>query len=205
MLYAVFRLLLRICFKLFGRMKVYGRENMPPKGRLIVVANHRSYNDPPVLAISLPRLLDFLAKIELFHNPISRFVMRQGRGHPINRFSPSLSQVQNLRKLLREDRCLVVFPEGTRSTGGLLEAELGAAFLAQATKTPILPVAIFDTRKWPLWRLFFPFKSCTVRIGKTITVAEQAGKSVQEITNLLMHAIAELLPPELRGAYAVQS
>ena len=77
--------LARFCFGVLARREVAGQEAVPRYGPLIVVANHLSDNDPPLLAITLPRTLDFIGKIGLFSNPISRMAMRWwheiGRAH----------------------------------------------------------------------------------------------------------------------------
>jgi len=84
-LYYPGRALARFCFNVFGRMEVSGRENVPPYGPLIVVANHISYNDPPSLAAALPRPLSFLGKKELFVPAPKGWLFNSLRVFPVDR------------------------------------------------------------------------------------------------------------------------
>ena len=76
LVYRAFKLLARFCFHVFGRMEVAGAECVPQYGPLIVVSNHLSLNDPPLLVAAIPRPLFFIGKKELFGSSISRLLMR---------------------------------------------------------------------------------------------------------------------------------
>ena len=75
----------RVCFSLFAKLEIEGRENIPPKGPLLVVCNHLSYLDPAILMIIFNRPLFGLAKKELFANVISRWFFRTMGCFPVNR------------------------------------------------------------------------------------------------------------------------
>ena len=131
----------RFCFNVFGRIEINGRENVPPYGPLIVVANHISYNDPPALAVAVPRILCSLGKIELFSNPVKRAFMRGARVYPVDRSAGGLEAIRTALDLLARDQALVIFPEGRISPHhAMQEAKAGAAYLAIKSQAPILPV-----------------------------------------------------------------
>lgn len=198
--------LARFCFRIFGRMDVVGTECVPKFGPLIVVSNHLSLNDPPLLVAAIPRPLFFIGKRELFKNPISRVLMQAFNVSPFDRSSAGIDAVRVLMQNLERDRSVVIFPEGTRSPDGTLQkGRLGVVFLALKSQAPILPVAVTGTNKFPLWRVPFPFKRMKVSIGPPFTLPMIEGDPsravMSSMLDMVMGRIAEQLPPELRGVY----
>jgi 1-acyl-sn-glycerol-3-phosphate acyltransferase len=189
-------------------MEVTGRESVPPYGPLIVVANHLSYNDPPVLVPSVPRPLDFLGKKELFVNPISRFIMQEFRVHPLDRSAAGVGAMRTALELLAQDRAVVIFPEGHISQEhSLNKAQPGAAFLAIKSQAPILPIGIYGTEKFPPKRMPFPLCRFHVNIGQPFTPPVLEGRVARDAVNgvldMIMGRIAALLPEEYQGVYAI--
>lgn len=208
-LYAPGRLLAQCCFNVFGRLEVSGRECVPPYGPLIVVANHLSYNDPPVLVPSIPRPLDFLGKKELFEKPISRWVMRGFRVHPLDRSAAGLEAMRTALDLLARDRAVVLFPEGHVSPDQTMhKGQAGAAYLAIKTQAPVLPVGIYGTEKFHPKRMAFPLCRFHVNIGQPFTPPVIEGKvsrdAVNSVLDLIMGRIAALLPEEYQGVYRLK-
>lgn len=152
-----FVLFLCWCFcKVFFRLKVYGSQNLI-KGRAILAANHLSYFDPPVAASSSLEEMHFLAKAPLFKIPIFSFIIRQLNSHPISGTGSDASTFKQVASLLKEEKKILLFPEGERSVTGQLAPLLpGVGFLAYLSKAPILPLFIQGTyelwprtKKWP--------------------------------------------------------
>jgi 1-acyl-sn-glycerol-3-phosphate acyltransferase len=116
---------------------------------LIVMANHQSYLDIPVLYASLPEPFGMLAKQELFRLPVFSAAMRGMRCVPIDRGNRRQS-FQSLRRAadqVRAGNSIVVFPEGTRSAdGSIQELKKGPFYLAEMAHVPIVPVGIRGTR-----------------------------------------------------------
>ena len=205
-LYYPGRALAQFCFNVFGRMEVTGRENVPPYGPLIVVANHLSYNDSPSLAAALPRPLEFLGKQELFKPAPKGWLFRSFRVHPVDR-SFGVSAIRTALALLAQDQAVMIFPEGGRSrTGGLIKGMAGAAYLAMKSQAPILPIGITGTEKFPHQRMPFPLCRFQVNIGPPFTppVLEggQTRVAAAAILEIIMQRIATQLPEEYRGEYA---
>lgn len=206
LIYQLGHFLAQFCFRTFGRMDVVGTECVPKFGPLIIVSNHLSLNDPPLLVAAIPRPLFFIGKRELFKNPISRILMQAFNVSPFDRSSAGIDAVRVLMQNLERDRSVVIFPEGTRSPDGTLQkGMLGVVFLALRSQAPILPVAVTGTNKFPLWRVPFPFKRMKVSIGPPFTLPTIEGNPSREvmssILDMVMNRIAEQLPPELRGVY----
>ena len=206
LLYRFGHFLARFCFRAFGRMDVVGAECVPPFGPLIIVSNHLSLNDPPLLVAAIPRPLFFVGKKELFNNPISRFLMQAFNVSPFDRSAAGIDAVRVLMQNLERDRSVVIFPEGARSPDGTLQkGMLGVVYLALKSQAPILPVGITGTNTFPLWRIPFPLKRMKASIGQPFTLPVIEGNPSRAVKNsmldMVMGRIAEQLPPDLRGAY----
>jgi len=194
----------RLCLRSFGRLHVTGQEYIPPYGPLIVVANHLSYNDPPLIASVVTRPLDFLGKKELFSNTFVGYFMRRFRVYPIDR-SGGAEAMNIAMNLLGNDHALAIFPEGQRSPAFTLQkAKPGAAYLALKSQAPILPIAVYGTEKYPPWRMLFPFRKLHVNIGSPFTLPVIEGNYTKGVINgasdIIMGRIADLLPDEYKSA-----
>jgi 1-acyl-sn-glycerol-3-phosphate acyltransferase len=200
-----YRIMRWVCRFLLGaraRLVFEGREHLPD-GPFIIVSNHVSNWDPVALGLLLwDRQMRALGKQELFELPLLGKLALACGGIPIRRGEPDREALSQCKAALQSGQPLLVLPEGTRSRSGTLsEGKLGVIFLAQLTNVPIVPAAVLGTRQvgWP-WRRSL----IRVRIGRPFTIDRSARRPEQRQAQLnrTMHAIAELLPYELRGAYA---
>jgi len=202
--YKIAYCVVRLCLRSFGRLHVTGQEYIPPYGPLIVVANHLSYNDPPLIASVVTRPLDFLGKKELFNNTFVGYFMRRFRVYPIDR-SGGAEAMNIAMNLLGNDHALAIFPEGQRSPAFTLQkAKPGAAYLALKSQAPILPIAVYGTEKYPPWRMLFPFRKLHVNIGSPFTLPVIEGNYTKGVINgasdIILGRIADLLPDEYKSA-----
>ena len=196
----------RFCFRTFGGLDVSGAEGIPKFGPLIIVSNHLSLNDPPLLVAAITRPLYFVGKKELFGNPITRFGMRSFHVSSFNRSAAGIDAMRVLMQNLERDRAVVIFPEGTRSPNGALQkGMLGVVYLALKSQTAILPVGITGTETFPLWRIPIPFRKMKAKIGQPFTLPMIEGKPSKEVMSslrdMVMRRIADQLPPEYQGLY----
>ncbi len=137
-----------IYFTIFHRWEITGRNNIPDSGPLLVMANHTSNFDPPVLGCALKKRVYFLGKKELFNNLLFKWIFNNLGVIPIERGKPDISAIKKVFKTLKDNKMLVLFPEGTRNRSGKLgEAKAGSIMIALKSKTPILPVGIKNIRK----------------------------------------------------------
>lgn len=129
-------------FFLFYRHRVFGLQNVP-KGAAILAPNHVSYYDPPIVAISIPEEISFLARDTLFDSWILGPIMRWLNTYPVSGSASDLGSFKTICKLLNEGKKVVIFPEGERSWEGRLNPlQQGVAMLAFRCNCPIIPVYI---------------------------------------------------------------
>jgi len=133
--------------RLFARtlldFHVEGLERIPRKGPLIVACNHISFWDPPLVGAHLPREMHFVAKAELFHNPLFGALIRSYNSIPIQRGAQARAGLRGAEEVLSAGGAVLIFPEGTRNKSGeLLPPRAGVGRLAAVTRTPVAPACI---------------------------------------------------------------
>ena len=202
------RYLTRTLLFLFTRWRVWGKENIPRQGPLLIVANHLNLADPPILGASIYRKALFMAKEELFRPGFSSYIVRNFGAFPVRRGGLDRKALNQARECLAQGLALIMFPEGKRSRNAQLQSAFpGSALVASHVGGPILPVGITGTEniKGKTWWLHRP--RITVNIGQPfyppsgskLTRAELSG-----LTDSIMKHIAELLPSQYRGSYTVE-
>ena len=167
-LYFIGRIILWPIYKLMFFFKVNGRENIPKNGAYIICSNHLSNHDPIMLGVSLRRQIYYMAKAELFKNPIGGQVIRWLGAFPVNRGAGDGKAINEAEEVVKKGRLLGIFIEGTRSkTGEFLRPKSGAAIIAHQMNVPVIPICI--TPKNKQYRIF---QRVTVSIGKPMTPQE---------------------------------
>jgi 1-acyl-sn-glycerol-3-phosphate acyltransferase len=146
------------------RYRVVGAERVPRSGGLLVVANHISNLDPPLLGVAVPRPVWYMAKKELFAMPVLGQLLPHLNAFPVDRQAGGTAALRASLRLLKAGRCVGMFPEGGRNVTGTNEEKGGAAFLAAASGVPVVPAAIVGTRK------LRPFGRVTVVFGDPFTL-----------------------------------
>jgi 1-acyl-sn-glycerol-3-phosphate acyltransferase len=122
-------------------------ENVPQDRSFIVVSNHASYFDPPLLSCAMQRPVAFMAKEELFAVPVLKQAIALYGAYPVKRTSADRSAIRAALKSLEEGWATGVFLEGTRTTDGrITQPKLGAATIAALAQVPVLPVCLWGTR-----------------------------------------------------------
>ncbi len=157
------------------RYRVVGAEHVPPDGGLIIAANHVSNFDPPILGISVPRPVSYMAKKELFAMPVLGPVIGRLNAFPVDRQAGGTAALRASIRMLKEGRCVGIFPEGGRNVTGTNEEKAGAAFLAAAAGVPVVPAAIVGTRK------LRPFARVTVVFGEPLRIERNRQSSQDDV------------------------
>lgn len=158
----VLRVVCKFIFSVFMRVRVYGAENMPDTGGIIVAANHQSIFDMFMIGYRLKRYLKWMAKEELFRNRLVAKCITAWGAYPVNRSIRDVSAARTTFEMLEKGEAVGIFPQGTRTKGidRSKKARHGIAKFAVEADVPVLPVAI-----WGNIRLF---GRVNVRFGEPV-------------------------------------
>ncbi len=204
MWYRLWRGFFALCFWLVFRLQIEGREHEPSQGAVLAICNHVSAADPFIAGVALQRSARYMAKVELFRNPVLGWLLRSVGSFPVKRGQPDRQAIRTALQALSRGEVLVMFPEGTRSPDGrLTSAESGAALLALRAGVRVLPLAVAGTQhampKGTILPRRFPV---VVRIGEPLAVPKIDGRleraDLDAWGRRFMAAIAGLLPPDQR-------
>lgn len=184
--------------KVWFRLRVEGRERFPAEGPVIVVANHASYIDPPMVGISSPRWLLFLAQAGLARFAPARWWMARVGVTLIDRDSPSKEALRLLSDSLKAGHPVGIFPEGTRSKDGRIGPfRNGVEFLVRRTGASVLPVGIDGSQRAMPRSAWLPRpRKVVVRFGELWAPERVLAEGGNEA---LRACVAELAGAELRA------
>lgn len=180
------------------RGRIYGSKKVPMEGPLIVVANHASNFDPPLLSNCMCRPVSFMAKESLFQVPVLAPAIRAYGAYPVKRGSADRSAIREAMKQLEKGWAVGIFLQGVRTPDGRVTSpKLGAALIAAKAQVPLLPVSLWGTEKILPKGAAVPKSSpVTVRIGEVIPPPVTKDKAeLQTVTQRCVdeiHALHEL-------------
>jgi len=183
------------------RPRVVGRQHVPDSGPVILAPVHRSFADFSFAAFCTDRKLFFMTKDELWqHKWLGRLLLSVG-AFPVHRESADREALQRAEEVLRRGQVLVLFPEGTRREGLVVENLMeGAAFLSARTGAPIVPIGIGGSDLAMPKGTHVP-KPLTIDvvIGPAIPPPPRTGAG--RVARSAVHAATEALVPALQAVY----
>ncbi len=174
---------------------IYGAKHVPPQGKLVVVSNHASDFDPPIVSSCVGRPVAYMAKQELFEVPVLSTLIRWYGAYPVNRGSADRSAIRSALASLEQGWAAGLFLQGSRTPDGRITApKLGAALIAQKAQASLLPVSLWGTHniltkgQYKLNRT-----PLTVRIGALIDPPESSDRAnLLAVTQRCADAINEM-------------
>lgn len=205
---ALMRLLVHVV--LAGLFTLEGTGRVPRSGSVLVCCNHASTLEPPLLPAFLPRNDSWsMAKAEYFEGGgFKPWLFTAFHAFPVVRHTADRAALKRATNILREGGVLILYPEGTRITsGGLHRAEPGAGFIATLTGAAVVPAAVTGGREVFGKGFKIPHRArLRLEFGAPFKIPSRRpdGRKVenQDAADAIMLAVAEMLPPELRGVYS---
>ena len=174
-------------YKFVFRGHLIGIENIPQKNAFIMVSNHGSLLDPPLLGHALGRNISFMAKAELFKIPLLGFIIKACGAYPVKRGVVDKNTIKTACKKLSNDNCIGIFIDGTRQKNGRVNRpKQGAALLAFKNQKLLLPVAIVNSHRLIRFKFFIPlFSKIVIKVGKPVQPPQSLSKD--DLNSVTLH------------------
>ena len=192
----VSKLLVFPIYKFVFRGYLIGRENIPQKDSFIVVSNHGSLLDPPLLGHALGRNISFMAKAELFKVPLLGLIIKACGAYPVKRGIADKNTIKTACKKLSNDNCIGIFIDGTRQKNGRVnKPKQGAALLAFKNQKLLLPVAIVNSHRVMRFKFCIPlFSKIVIKVGKPVQPPKSSSRDdLNSVTMNLQENINNLI------------
>lgn len=148
--YTVTHKVLQMVFKKLYKHHVFGEENLPPGG-CILAPNHASFFDPPLVGVSCPEEIHYMARSSLFRHKALCWIIKNLNAVPVSGGVQDLSTLKAILSLLKNDKKVTIFPEGIRTADGKMgPMKTGVALISLKSGKPIVPIYIFGT--FDIWQ-----------------------------------------------------
>ena len=183
-------------YKFVFRGHLIGIENIPQKNAFIMVSNHGSLLDPPLLGHALGRNISFMAKAELFKIPLLGFIIKACGAYPVKRGIVDKNTIKTACKKLSYDNCIGIFIDGTRQKNGRVNRpKQGAALLAFKNQKLLLPVAIVNSHRLIRFKFFIPlFSKIVIKVGTPVQPPQSSSRDdLNSVTMYLQDKINNLI------------
>lgn len=173
MFYSICRIIVRFVMFFVFRIKSVGSENIPKEGGVIIAYNHRSNWDPVIAGLTAKRHMSFMAKEELFKNPVFGGLIKALGAFPVHRGKGDVGAVKSSINILSKGHVMLMFPEGHRiKNGKKVKAKPGVALIAQKSQVPVIPANISGEYRW--------MHKITVTYGEPVILDDLYGQHLEQ-------------------------
>jgi len=174
-------------YKFVFKGHLIGRDNIPQKDSFIMVSNHGSLLDPPLLGHAIGRNVSFMAKAELFRIPFLGFIIKACGAYPVKREIIDKNTIKTECKKLSNDNSIGNFIDGTRQKNGRVnKPKQGAALLAFKKQKLLLPVAIVNSHRLIRFKFCIPlFSEIVIKVGKPVQPPKSSSRD--DLNSVTMH------------------
>jgi len=203
----------RALFKVYFRWRVYNAGRVPLAGPVVLASNHESFLDPFLVGAGVPRGINYLARESLFRFPVVGWLLRKWNSVPVDREGGGARGLKAILERLLAGGAIILFPEGTRTRDGKLQAaRSGIGLTVIKSAAPVVPVRVFGTYaaygrhlRWPRPRRVAvkygePMAFERLRAEAKTCPKPRLKQIYQQIADEIMAAIAKLEPVEDKGA-----
>jgi len=183
-------------YKFVFKGHLIGRDNIPQKDSFIMVSNHGSLLDPPLLGHALGRNISFMAKAELFKIPFLGFIITACGAYPVKRGIADKNTIKTACKKLSNDNSIGIFIDGTRQKNGRVnKPRKGAALIAFKNQKLLLPVAIVNSHRLIRFRCLIPlFSKIVIKVEKPVQPPQSSSRhDMNSVTMRLQDKINNLI------------
>ncbi|MDQ3543696.1 MAG: 1-acyl-sn-glycerol-3-phosphate acyltransferase [Actinomycetota bacterium] len=199
--YQVVRAIVATVCRLYTRMSIEGRENIPKAGAFVLSPVHRSYVDTPIACAVTRRRLRYMGKDTLWKHRWSGWTLSALGGFPVSRGTADREALKRCIAVLESGQPLVLFPEGERKSGPIVQPLFdGAAYVALRAGVPIVPVGIGGTeRVMPKGARFVYPRKVHIIIGEPIMPEVQTDSG--RVPRSAIHRTTAELHGRLQGLF----
>jgi 1-acyl-sn-glycerol-3-phosphate acyltransferase len=186
------RTLVRPLAVLLFDLKVYGTNNIPATGGVLIVSNHQSYLDPILLPLQLERPLNYIAKSELFSNPLAAWFLRSIlNAFPVRQGHTDVRAVKETIHRLQEGHLMNIYPEGARTADGkIAPLQRGVGLIVERAGAAVVPAVIVGAfEAWPLQRKFPRRRPVCIQFGPPLDLS---GLGRDEILEKIDHTLRSM-------------
>ena len=204
---------IRTLFKIIGRVKVVGKENVPLGKPYVIAINHISIFDPPLTVSFWPEEPEVIGAADVFEKKGQGTILSLYGVIPVHRGDYDRALLEKILAIIKSGHPLVIAPEGGRShEPAMRRAMPGVGYIIEHTQVPVIPVGLVGTLD-DFWQRAKRGEKplLEMRIGKPIIFSPITQKGAerrearQHNADLVMRYIAGLLPEEYHGVYAGQA
>ncbi len=204
--YGLMQWIFRVIASVVLKQRIIGLENVPKEGAYLLVMNHLSIWDPPVVFMHTPRRMIVFVADKWRKTPIVAWVVNTVGAVWVARGEADMSAIKQSLNFLKNGTPIGMAPEGTRSrTGALIEGKTGAAYLADRTGVVLVPAVVYGTEQVTTNLKRLRRTEVIMKVGEPFKLpgnGRARAPELEKYTEQIMISLAKMLPEQYHGHYA---